>query len=79
MNEDLILKKLLEHDEKFNKIDSRFDELGMKNLEDKDEILTILRRLDEERVFTGSWMDTIEKKVEVHDEDIRKIKEKFAI
>jgi len=56
MNEDLILKKLLEHDEKLNSLVEKgeFQELKMDMLTRQDEILTILKKLDEERIFTGS-------------------------
>jgi hypothetical protein len=63
MQEDKIIKKLLEHDEQFKKIDRRFSDLES-NLENKfnarfDQIMVILQRIDQERIFTQAAIKRI--------------------
>lgn len=64
MNEDKIVKKLLEHDDRFDQVDQQ-----IKNLDDKvntrlDQILTIVQRLDQERLFTFELYKRLEKDME---------------
>jgi len=73
MNEDRVLQKLVEHDKRFAGIDQRlaehdrrFDKLDTEISDFKnrvytaqDEMITILRRLDEERIFTTRWVERI--------------------
>jgi len=88
---DLLAKKALEHDKRFDAHDKRFDahdkkfdgidkrfdgiekqvqtlessvkEFKKQTLEGQDEMLTILRRLDEERVTADSWLERLDKNV----------------
>jgi len=98
MAEDKIIKKLLNHDKRFDKIDkrftavdARFDKIDKRftavdarfdKVEDSihefrreyltgyEEMITILKRLDEERVFTVERVNRLETRVDQHDEEI---------
>jgi len=68
-----------EVDERFEGVDKQLTSLnkelsGFKRqtLATQDEMLTILRRLDEERVTTGAWLSRIDK-------DVERLKEKVGI
>ena len=79
MNEDKVIQKLAEHDKRFDEIST--DLSGFKNqvYTAQDEMLTILRRLDEERIFTTKWVERIEKEVEGHKQEIAKMKSHLKI
>jgi hypothetical protein len=64
MNEDKIIQKLGEHDKRFDRLEGKFDDLGQRVLTTQDKILTIVRRLDEERIFTTKWVERIEQEVD---------------
>ncbi|MBI2099357.1 hypothetical protein HYT45_03020 [Candidatus Uhrbacteria bacterium] len=55
MNEDKIINKLLEHDEKLEAMITKeeFNQFRLEILASQDEMVTILRRLDQEMVFTA--------------------------
>ena len=76
-----IVGKLLEYDDHFDKMGNKIDDLKEEFLQGQDEILTIVKRLDEERVFTFEAVKRLENRVDNHEkelnlqkEDIRKIK-----
>ncbi len=81
MSEDLIIKKLLEHDERFTKLVSseEFQDLKNKILNGQDTMIGILQRLDEERIFTIKWIKEIETKVEHNTLELQKIKLRFNV
>lgn len=81
MNEDKIIQKLGEHDKRFDELVTRKEFTDFKHQvpTGQDEILTIVRRLDEERVFTAAWLKRIEQEVEGHKKEISKIKEHLKI
>ena len=54
MNEDKIIQKLFEHDKRFDIVMEQMTALKDEVLTRQDETLTILRRLDQERIFTAS-------------------------
>ncbi|MEK7644364.1 MAG: hypothetical protein AAB390_03630 [Patescibacteria group bacterium] len=86
MNEDLVIQKLMEHDEKLDLI---FATMATKDdfnrlLEGQDEIMKILIRLDEERIFTNEHfkradkrLDTDEEKIDNLDKRVDKIELQF--
>ena len=81
MNEDKIIQKLLEHDERFDKID---EEMVKKTdirevMNTLEEVATIVKRLDQERIFTTEWIKRIEEKVEQDSLEIVKIKQVLKI
>lgn len=66
MNEDLVIKKLLEHDERLQRIE---ETMATKDnirglLDGQDQMMVILKRLDEERVFTYEMVKRIEGRVD---------------
>ena len=109
MNEDKIFKKLIEHDERLDKVDERFDkveasldkvikklvehdekfdnmvtkdefaEFRDEMLNGQDKMMTILQRLDEERIFTNKWIGEIEEQVEESKNEINKIKLRLKV
>jgi len=79
MNEDKIITKLEEHDKRFDVLESNFGEFKQQVLTSQDEMLTILHRLDQERIFTTAWVSRIEKEVEEHSKEIAKVKAALKI
>lgn len=81
MNEDKIILKLAEHDKRFDELVTKgeFQEFKRQVLTGQDEMMAILRRLDQERIFTVAWVRRIEKEVEEHRAEIRKIKDALKI
>lgn len=49
MNEDVILKKLNEHDKRFDTLEGGFQDFKHQMYTTQDQILTIVKRLDEEK------------------------------
>ncbi len=79
MNEDKVLQKLVEHDERFNSLEKN---LKQEISNTKSEILghldgamVVLKKLDEERVMQHARVDRLETKVEQHDKDIKDLKQ----
>lgn len=66
MNEEKILDKLIEHGERLEKIEDRLETMPTKDelFSKLDSMVTILQRLDQERVFTTEWIRRIETDVE---------------
>ena len=66
MDEDLIINKLIEIDEKLSAFSTneRVGQLEQKVMQSQDEMMVILKRLDEERLFTIEWVRRIETDVE---------------
>lgn len=64
MDEVKIVEKLLEHDERFEKIELKIDQNHQELVQGHDDIMVILRRLDQERIFTTEWIKRIDKRVE---------------
>lgn len=66
MNEDKILQKLVEHDERLDRIEqSMATKADIRDLHTvMDRALNILDRLDQERLFTVEWVKRIENDVE---------------
>ncbi|NQV00167.1 MAG: hypothetical protein HQ538_05490 [Parcubacteria group bacterium] len=88
MSNDNIVNKLIEHDEKLDKVvtQDEFNGFREKSLQNQGEALVILKRLDEERVFTLEMVKRIEgevkeqkKQVEEHDKQLQKIKLELKI
>lgn len=81
MSEDKIIQKLLEHDEQLSRIVTKdeFSDFRKETLQNQEEMITILKRLDQERIFTIEWVKRIEKEVEEHRQEIEKIKLKLKV
>lgn len=74
MSEDKIIAKLMEHDERFDGVKEEFKALREEMLSGHDAEMAILKRLDEERIFTHKWVKDIEDKVEENTVEIKNIK-----
>lgn len=59
-----ITKKLLEHDEQFVQVRSEMGQFRNEANQRFDEIMVVLNRLDQERIFTTEWIKRIDKRVE---------------
>ncbi|MEK7626644.1 MAG: hypothetical protein AAB399_00555 [Patescibacteria group bacterium] len=79
MNEDKIIQKLIEHDGKFVQLENKVDNFTQRFLTAQDEMMTILRRLGQERIFTAAWVGRIEKEVGEHTREIKNIKQALKI
>ncbi|MFA5188503.1 MAG: hypothetical protein WC460_04035 [Patescibacteria group bacterium] len=75
-------KKLIEHDELLKPLcgDVKTLKTDVKNIaNNQEQMITILKRLDEDRVFTHAWVKRIEKEVEDHSQEIKDMKLKLNI
>ena len=81
MEEEKIIKKLLDHDEQLKFIrDNMVTKHELKGLsEGQDRMITILERLDQERVFTNEWIKRMERSTEEQQIEIKKIKQHLKI
>ena len=81
MKEDKIIAKLMEHDEKLEKLSNKIDNLVTRDeyLSGQDKIMKILTKLDDERIFTEQWIKDTDVKVEANTEEIKTIKFKLKI
>jgi len=72
---DKIIQKLIEHDHKINELATKteFKEANQKVLDTLEDIATKVKRIDEDRVFTGQWVRRIEDKVEAHEKTLQRI------
>lgn len=79
MNEEKIIQKLFEHDDRFDRIEEKIEAMRNDFLTSKDEMMVILKRLDQERIFTIEWVKRIESKVEKQQQEIQHIKQVLKI
>jgi len=81
MSDNEIIKKLIEHDDKFDKLvtKSEFNEFKDSFFQGQDQMMAILTRLDQERVFTVERIKRIEKKVEDQQIELMQIKKVLKI
>ena len=75
MGETKIIQKLIEHDQKLEQLVAKeeFADFRSEVSSTQDEMLKILHRLDQERIFTTKWVQRIESEVEEHRIEIAKI------
>lgn len=76
MLEDKIIVKLLDLEGRMDKFATKVELKALRDevMQSQDQMMVILNRLDQERIFTHRWVKDIENKVEVHDVDIKNIK-----
>jgi len=81
-------RKLTEHDMRLERIEGRLDKTLTREeyLAGYDEMITILRRLDQERIFTTEWIKRVEdevnqqkQQIQRHQKLLDKIKAKLKI
>ncbi len=80
MNEDKIIQKLIEHDEKLELIEEKMatkqDIRDIRTTMDED--VVILKRLDQERSFDTEWIRRVEKNTEDNTKEIKQMKQKLG-
>ena len=81
MNEDKIIQKLIEHDEQLIEIQEKLKDIPSRDeLFGKfDQVLTILDRLDQERIFTVEWIKRLETQVKENTSDIQHLKQHLKV
>ena len=81
MREDRIIKKLIEHDEQLKRIREKLSKTATSDEVNQrfDETMTILKKLDQERIFTIEWVRNVEKVVGQHSKEITNIKQELKI
>ncbi len=81
MNEDLIINKLLEHEDRLKRIEENMatkdDVRRMTDL--LEGIATIAKRIQEDHVFAIEWLKRLQSQYDKQEEEIRKIKLKLQI
>jgi ribosomal protein L17 len=83
--EDQIIKKLLDQNDRLERIENTLatqKELGSfkdEVITRQDEMITILKRLDQERIFTHEWVKRLEDDVKKNTKDILKLKQVLKI
>lgn len=83
MNEEKIVKKLIEHDERFDRLDEKIDS-KVSGLRDDintrlDQILVIVQRLDQERLFTFETVKRMQNDLETQQKDMKRVKQILKI
>ena len=81
MEENKIINKLLEMDDRLQNIETSMltKEDGRKITETLDHIVKMVGRLDQERIFTTEWVKRIERESESQRQEIFKIKQALNI
>lgn len=83
-----IENKLFEHDERFERIEERLDKTLTREeyIADSEKMMTILQKLDQERIFTVDWVKRVESEnkkhgvsIQIHDKLLQKVKVKLNI
>lgn len=64
MDETKVIQKLIEHGKRFDQLVTEFSEFRDENFNRLDDIMIILKRLDQERVFSNERVNRIEANVE---------------
>lgn len=76
---DKIIEKLLEHDERFEKIEEKIDKKHEEVMGVLDNVMVIISRLDQERIFTFEIVKRIQKDIERQDKELQKVKKILKI
>ena len=76
---DKIIKKLIDHDEEFEKVHNEIKDVRNDVLTKLDEMMVIIQRLDQERVFTFEIVKRIQKDIERQDKELQKVKKILKI
>jgi len=86
MSNDKIIEKILEHDRRFDQVEDKLNNLRREILDGQDGMMTILKRLDQERIFTVEWIKRMEnqieeqkEKIKIHEDVLEKMKFKLQI
>ncbi|MDP3986580.1 MAG: hypothetical protein Q8P77_04105 [Candidatus Veblenbacteria bacterium] len=79
--EEKATKVLVEHGERLANIERKLDATLRRDeyLAGYDQMMSILRRLDQERIFTVEWVRRIEEEVERHTKELAEVKQQLKI
>ena len=79
MNEDKIIEKLLEHDQKFEILEKKMDD-GFSRVNDVlEQIVTIVKKIEEDHIFALEWLKRLQDQVERQETKIIKIKQQLKM
>jgi hypothetical protein len=76
---DKIIEKLLEHDDRFERIEKKIDQNHDEVMGVLDNVMVIVSRLDQERIFTFEIIKRIQKDIERQDRELQKVKKILKI
>ncbi|MBI4435359.1 hypothetical protein HY630_01695 [Candidatus Uhrbacteria bacterium] len=89
MHEDKVIEKLIEHDAKLDSLIplvEEFREFRQEVTSTNEKMLTIMKRLDEDRHFIAAWIQRVEddlretkKTVSLHEIELRAVKQRLAM
>ena len=79
MDEQKAIEKLLEHDRRFDEIGEKFSELNNLYLTGQDQIMTTLKRMEQELVANIHASHRHQDQLDEHEEDIKTIKSALKI
>ena len=79
MDENKIVKKLLEHDDQFDQVIDEIHSSKMEILSGLDKILTKIQTLDHERIANYAALERLESRINIHDKDIVKLKRSLKV
>jgi len=79
--EEKATKVLVEHGERLANIEHKLDAMLTRDeyLAGYGQMMSILRRLDQERIFTAEWVRRIEAEVERHTKELAEVKQQLKI
>ena len=76
---DKIIEKLLEHDDRFERIEKKIDKNHGEVIGILDNVMVIINRLDQERIFTFEIVKRLQKDIERQDKELQKVKKVLNI
>ena len=86
MDEDKVIQKLFDHDNEFQKVRDEIREFRNEYLKGQDQMMQILNRLDQERVFTNlaiqrltEGLEKTKVRVREHEQEITAIKRQLHL
>ena len=79
MGEEKIIKKIFELEDQISSLSNNISNRFKENTEANEKMTTILKRLDQERIFTAEWVRRIEGQVEKNKAEIIKMKRSLKI
>lgn len=79
MDDRVILKKLFEHDDRFDRIEKKAEDFRDQMLTGMDKMMVVLERLDQERIFTTETIHRVQREVERQQKEIDHIRKVLKI
>ena len=79
MSEEKIIKKIFQLEDQISVLSDNISNKFKENTDANEKMITILTRLDQERIFTAEWVRRIEGQVEKNKTEIIKMKQSLNI